>query len=496
MSVSKRKRKFRFVCLVVALIFCGCDHTPNSWKKPNMISLSPRLQNVFAKTKAVCFGRFVVEVPAAATVVWGEVALPLDVEVYIDGAKQVADMADKFIADLKSEKAINQKNVPLLLSVDQTGHPEGRLVTGYESFESINGLKISGFFSFNKDGVVIRSRPMREDQNLAIAEIKSIANRLRQRLPNEIPSEPGNCLENGFLLDRAGVDENRSFEHVRIGVRLDEIPDAHFSIYVAPSNPDDPEGDSLKRQFDRIRNDPMTPEEAKVLAATRFLRESTREIGDWKTGYEVLMRSPDEDGSHTHHDFQAKFLGVARDPYKPYADIQLQTGVSDNAAGATKASLTDEEALAVWDKITSSIRVRPTTASPNKNAHAESAPRLPLGELAATGRTCPQTGWWQADEAGPVEGGARRYFKSGERMPHVMALGEPSLWQKLKGERPSYRSGTVWKLVSYDDAPAQPHAVAAASPAPAGAADPHGSGTAPGKPADGQNGATLPDHKG
>ena len=35
-------------------------------------------------------------------------------------------------------------------------------------------------------------------------------------------------------------------------------------------------------------------------------------------------------------------------------------------------------------------------------------------------------------------------------MPQVTALGEPSLWEKLKGARPSYRTATVWKLVDYD----------------------------------------------
>jgi hypothetical protein len=43
-------------------------------------------------------------------------------------------------------------------------------------------------------------------------------------------------------------------------------------------------------------------------------------------------------------------------------------------------------------------------------------------------------------------------------------LGEPSLWQKFKGERPSYRTATVWKLVSYDDARA--HADVASRTAP------------------------------
>jgi hypothetical protein len=136
----------------------------------------------------------------------------------------------------------------------------------------------------------------------------------------------------------------------------------------------------------------------------------------------------------------------------------MQTGVADNAAGATKASLTDEEAIAVWDKITNTIRVRPTGPAAAKRADPD--PALPLGELAATGRICPQTGWWESGRSGVIEGGRRQHIKAEERMPHVVSLGEPSVWQKLKGERPSYRTATVWKLVSYDDAPARADMVA------------------------------------
>jgi len=132
----------------------------------------------------------------------------------------------------------------------------------------------------------------------------------------------------------------------------------------------------------------------------------------------------------------------------------MQTGVSDNAAGATKASLTDEEAIAVWDKITSTIRVRPTNAVSVKNSVADTLRYRPLGELAATGRECPQTGWWESDEPASIDSERHRHLKAGDRMPHILSAAEPSMWQKLKGERPSHRIATVWKLVSYDDAPA------------------------------------------
>jgi hypothetical protein len=454
MHMTTVKRLSLVPLAAVMLVLAACEHDPKEWKTSNMTALTPRLQPVFEKTKTICFGRFVVDVPDSATVIWGNTIVPYDVSVYPNGVDQVKSLAQKFTDDLKSKKAIYQNDVPLLISVEDVAQPEGKLIVGYEDFQSIDDLKINGYFRLNNDGVVINARPLRGEKDETIADINSIARRLRPRIENEIPGEPGNCIEHAFLIDKPNPTNDDLLEHIRIGFRLKEFPDAHLSIYTAPSNPHNPEGDSLEAQWKRILEDPATPEEKKVLAATKFFRKSPRQIHDWHTGYEVLMRSPDEKGSHSHHDFQIKFTGVPNDPFKPYADIQFQTGVADDAAGATKASLTDEEALAVWDKITSTIRVRPTSAAPAKSAGANSPPRFPLGELAATGRTCPQTGWWQASESGGKDSG-RQHIKAGDRMPHVVSQGEPSVWQKLKGERPTYRTATVWKLVSHDDAPAR-----------------------------------------
>lgn len=447
-----KQLSFVATATMVTLI-TACDHNPSQWKTPNMTTLTPRLQPMFKKTKTVCFGRFMVDVPATAVIAWGGSDVPLGVTIHPDGVDKVKVLAQKFIDDLKSEKAINHDDVPLLLSVEDMVEPEGKIVTGYEDFQSINDLKINGYFKLNKDGIVIDSRPLRPYKERAIGTIKSIARRLRQRSETEIPTEPGNCIENFFLPDSPDDEKNHPGELVSIGFRLKEFPDAHFSIRTHPSNPHDPESTSLKRQWQRVIEAPGTPEEKNALAKIKYFRQSPREIHDWKTGYELLLRNPDEEGVHSYHDFEVRFTGVPHDPYKPYVDIQFQTGVVDNTAGATKASLTDEEAIAVWDKITSTIRVRPTGTTAVKSADAR--PQLPLGELAATGRVCPQTGWWEADEPAATPDARRQHIKAGERMPHVASLGEPSLWQKLKGERPSYQTATVWKLVEYGNAPDQ-----------------------------------------
>jgi hypothetical protein len=446
------------LCLVplaaAVLMLTACERNPKEWKTPNMTAFTPRLQLMFEKTKTVCFGRFMVDVPASATVVWGEADVPLAATIYPGGVAEVKALAQEFIDKLKSEKAINHNDVPLLLSVDHVVQPEGEIVTGYEDFEAINGLKINGYFRLNNDGVIFNTHSFRDEKDGTMALITSIVRRLRQRAENEVPAEPGNCIEYAFLPDEPGTENEPRAELVRIGFRLKEFPDTHLSIFIRPSNPNYTESSSLEWRLDRLEKQQKAEDPNHPLLKTKMLRRGTRQIHNWLNGFEALSRSPEQAEIHSINDFAMDFRGVPSDPLKPYAEIQMQTGVADNAAGATKASLTDEEAIAVWDKITSTIRVRPTSATAVKTSEAGPGSHLPLGELAATGRICPQTGWWEPEESRNIPGGGRQQIKAGERMPHLISLGEPSIWQKLMGERPSNRTATVWKLVSYDEAPA------------------------------------------
>jgi hypothetical protein len=446
-------RPLGLMALVAAsVLLAACE--PREWKTPNMTALTPRLQPLFEKTKSVCFGRFMVDVPESATVSWGLSYVPLGITIYLDGYDQVQEEEQKFVDELKNTKAIYLKEIPLFLSEETTSQPPGKIVTGYEGYDAINGLKINGYFKLGKGGFIVDTRPLRDDEKGTVAEIKSIAQRLRLRAADEAPAEPGNCIEYAFLPDEPGGYQEVPLEHVRIGFRLKEFPDTHLSIYVAPSNPHFSEGNSLEWRLEQLEKRQKAEDPNHPLLKTRYFRRGPRQIRDWQNGWEGLSRSPDQPDAHGFHDFALQVRGVPSDLLRPYADIRMQTGVGGNAAGAVKPSLTDEEAVAVWDKITSSIRVRPTSPAPVKASSAGPSPNLPLGTLAATGSVCPQTGWWQSTEAGEVKGGRRQRLKAGEQMPHAVLLGEPSLWQKFKGERPTHRTATVWKLVDYGDAPA------------------------------------------
>ena len=461
MKLIRTRRLGRLVA--TRIILSACNHHSPEYRTLNMTPLTPRLQAMFEKTKTVCFGRFIVDVPETATVSWGESSVDLGIAVYPDGASQIDEAARKFIDELKSTQAIYRNHIPLFLSEENIDQPPGKIVTGYEGFDAVNGLKINGYFSWGNDRIVIDAMPLQEDRNETVAEIKSIAQRLRPRTEGETPSEPGNCLEYAFLADRHSPGAEPSVEHIRIGFRLKEFPDTHLSFFVGPSNPYHSEGNTLEWQLARLEERQKAEDANHPLLKTVYFRRGPRQIHDWLNGWEAVSRSPDMPGVFGTHDFFMDVKGVPKDVFKPYADIQMQTGVADNLAGAVKPSLTDDEAVAVWDRITSSIRVRPTTA-PHRTGAADGPPRRPLGELVATGRPCPQDGWWEPGETGLPRNGRRERFRAGATMPPVVVAGPRSWWQKFTGERPAFIAATVWKLVGYDEPPTATRASAAALP--------------------------------
>lgn len=152
-------------------------------------------------------------------------------------------------------------------------------------------------------------------------------------------------------------------------------------------------------------------------------------------------------GGHERHEFKFYSSGEVNDPFHPEIDIELETGVKDNRKAGQPPSLTDAEALALWDKLLGSIRVRQVAAP------AAVKPPAVLGMKAAAG-PCPQAGWWQCldaehyDGAAEVKGGHLRYFHDGVSMPQAV-LQSRSGWKKLFGEGETFQSAqpSQWQLV-------------------------------------------------
>ena len=410
-----------------------------------MASLDARVQSLFGVTKIVCFGRFVIELPSTAQVVWGNTDVPLGVWVEKGQAKELSTRIGEVESHWKSEiRFPRTQGLTLYLETVDGGFPGVRHVVSQQDASSKGLLRISSFFALGDDLVGLSALPLAREKQETIDELDDMARRLRSRGETEIPSDSGVCIDGAFLVDAPNVDLKNATEHVQVGFRLQEFPDVHLSLHLLPSTETKWSLDyqlNISEERARKAGEPEPFEELKIF------RRAKREIHDWKTGYEILTRTPDEAGVHAYHDFWMKFTGMPGDPLRPFADIRLQTGVGENSAGAVKPSLTDEEAIALWDKLTSSIRVRPTGHTKTSQLPK---PKAPLGELHVTGHRCPQAGWWECNDDLNLAQPSGIWLEEGQLMPKALIWAQPNLWDRLKGQRPVGWTPAVWRLAGYE----------------------------------------------
>ena len=261
---------------------------------------------------------------------------------------------------------------------------------------------------------------------------------VRSRTETEAPADPGYCFAGGFIANAEWENEEAA-----IDIDIAGHPDAFVSVWIYPLASHKHDKPLLERMGG------LTQALGNLATSVHVLRKGSRQIGPYK-GQEHLASAPNSGGMRGHaFVWETQGDGTLD---TPAIKIELTTGHQDDKGNPQKTTLTDQQAIKLWDDILNSFRLRPTGDSvKTSELSPDPTPSLPLGELVATGSVCPQTGWWQTSESGTIEGGRRKRFVAGELMPAVVMLGESSVWQKLKGSRPSYRTATLWKLVGYDE---------------------------------------------
>lgn len=349
--------------VAASLMLCGCERPPRQWQPPEVRALPSRLQLLMNKTKTVCFGRFLMDVPNSTDVMFSNIFMPQRIDLIPNGADHIKAEAEQFKKELKSTKAIYLDHTPLFLSEDEINYPYGRIITGYADFQSLTDIKIQGYFILSNNGFSIKVPAFKREKKDRIDEMIRMAKRVRFPGNERIPDEAGNCVGNGFLVDAPNTKKDDYEESITVDFVLKEYPDTHFWISISPSNPNSSHPDSLNEEIDHAIRNSTSLDEIKALILTQFFRRGKRDLHDWKGVEEVLTRLP-YGTAPRYHEFEMRYAGVRSDPLKPHVNITLRTGFLENHSDPIEPSLTTEEVIALWDYLTSTIRVRPTgTAS-------------------------------------------------------------------------------------------------------------------------------------
>ncbi|MDI3293746.1 T6SS immunity protein Tli4 family protein [Janthinobacterium tructae] len=353
---NKIKKTIFLTNTVIAMVFLCAYAKKNSAKEiimPENFKLSKRLETLFLKTKIVCFGRYALEVPQEAQLISGGTTILSEIKSIPGGIteknERIAEEIERIKKIDRTSEIIHNGKGPIENSW-QLQYYDGK-------FSKEDGDLFFKTYVIKGNQIFILDGSRRKDETIedAIGNQMIRANNLRLRDENEVPKEPGYCVKNGFMSD----NKYDSQEMADAGLYFPSFPDVTFSI-TANKNA---YGDYPPAEYDAkvrgklsllARIQEAKDQQGKNYPPRTLLREGKRDVQHWH-GEESLIRRTDGV-----HDFEWTLVGTPRDiAYPAVLEASMYTKVAHNMVGAAEAaSLTDEEAIALWDKLLSGLKFR------------------------------------------------------------------------------------------------------------------------------------------
>ncbi|BDT60483.1 hypothetical protein MasN3_39770 [Massilia varians] len=470
-----KSRKWQ-VLAALALIAFGAWAVPNVRDKYEVAKMTEKM-------KTVCVGRFLIDLPEKAEYsLRGGRIQGFDISAFNESEEAFAARVETEEAEIRAEPDYlgRNKNMEVVKEIQTESGLVGKIFVfgrnvtdGYAGYGEdrkhyhYEGVDAVGYV--HKDGLSVNFIAKDYDPDRVTGNLTKLIAQLVPNPDNDIPTEPGFCLDRVFFRDPLVAEQG---ERVVLFAGLPEHSDLAIVFNMMAGTK--PSKDSLLARNQNVRAKDTFDEAAR----TADLFAGKRAINGI-AGEQVLTRYLGLDFTRSYM-FLWELNGTRDDVFLPFLSLELQSGLSSRTGGApVQSSLAESAVLDLWDRISSSIRVR-TTVAPKVSARE--LPRL--GSQAIAGDTCIQSGWWECSEGGNgtrVHGGERQYIRQGERMPQALLLPAQTLWEKARGLQPSYEapSRTPWTLVDRrsrrritPDVPlAQPGAPipAAATAAPIGA---------------------------
>jgi hypothetical protein len=454
-----RSRQVRWVGGVVALVLMLASFLANSVQADQD---KLKVAKMTGKMQTVCVGRFLIDLPAEATVhlrrgfISGYDVASTD--------RESDDEFDARLAQLDSElhdaSAGDGRAVLQSIKTIASGERRGKVyVHNRQWAQAFEGERIVDIESVDLEArlrlahasIAASAKGMALDSGDALVRLLG---RFRALGHDEVPTEPGFCIGHAIVLDPY---EHPETESVVMFAGLPDHPDVN--IVLSSMAGVDPAPRLLERHAVTVERRPLF-----MQLAFSHLREAARAIHGLD-GDELVMRVR-EPNFTTGYAFQWEMTGRQADVHAPLLMLELNAGTNPESGGKPVQSTLSEAALLdLWDGIAGSLRLRPTAP------HQPARPELPmgvLGDIALARERCPYTGWWHCTEANAqvgVLGGRRQFIEAGAPMPQALLLPQATVWQRIRGLQPSYESNTPtrWRLADRRHAP---RALAAGAGAP------------------------------
>lgn len=432
-------RTLRLGALAIAFALVWIGVSAMNWHDKSKVA------KMTEKMKTVCVGRFLIDLPASAEVSLGRA--------YVDGfdIEAQAETEESFRARIAAREAeltgakneLGRKSLELAQAINVNGFAGKIFMSGrWHTYGFEYGVrKDSEFVELNgyvhKHGISFTFTSKDYIPGFA-KNLPKLISQLRLVGSNEIPTADGFCLDQGMLVDPLSAEQR---ERIVMFAALPGHPDIAIAFSTMAGLK--PQRSLLARNAAAAAGDPFY-----IRAAFTTLREGARAINGL-SGEELALRVRELNFT-TNYTFDWEMTGKRDDVFAPLLTLELESGIRPRAGSKpVQSSLSEAAMVELWDKISSSIRVRRSQPPAAKQVPT---PGPTIGAVVQAGDSCPASGWWQCSDGGArmqVLGGARQFIRHGQKVPQALLLPPQTIWEKVRGIQPSYESKTptTWKLV-------------------------------------------------
>jgi hypothetical protein len=353
MNTYFKQKWIRGVTVVVAVLAAAWA-TGAAWDTYKVTKMTGNM-------KTICVGRILLDLPKEAHVETYEQWIEgFDIDAFAESEeafnKRVAAREAEIRA--KPDRLGGNKNMEAVREVRTNNGLAGKIFV--HSRNVTEGTESDGFAieRFHYEGVALEAHVHGNGLSIDVTA-KDYDPDLAQNLPrlvaqvvpnptNRIPTEPGFCLDHAYVREPLRADQG---ERITLAAHLPDNPDIGINFDTIAGTKPDPRTLLQRNAESRARR----PAALNLLVTE--LRAAPRTIGGF-AGDELVRQVIEANGVLV-YGFEWELNGTEDNVLVP--DIRLVMVTGRSRGEPVRSSLAAPAAMALWDRISSSMRVRPAT---------------------------------------------------------------------------------------------------------------------------------------
>lgn len=318
-----------------------------------------KVMKMIGDMKTVCVGRMLLDLPKEAHVeTYGQWIEGFDIDAFAESEEAFNKRSAAREAEIRArpDRLGGDKNMEAVREVKTNSGFAGKIFVHSrnvtEGTES-DGLTIE---HFHYEGVALEAHVHGNGLSIDVTakdydpdRIENLPRLVAQLVPNptnRVPTEPGFCLDRAYVREPLTAKQG---ERITMAVHLPGNPDIGINFDTIAGTKPDPRTLLERNAESRARR----PAALNLLVTE--LRAAPRTIGGF-AGDELVRQVIEANGVFV-HGFEWELNGTEDNVLVP--DIRLVMVTGRGGGEPVRSSLAAPAAMALWDRISSSIRVRP-----------------------------------------------------------------------------------------------------------------------------------------